>query len=553
MKKSLLIVLAAGAAIVAWADWPSAGGGPTRDNWAKAETALSPASAKDIKFLYTHKFDNTANGESALETPVLVSRIITWKGFKALMFVGSSNGTVYSMDSDLGRDFEKVTFGKTGGGAAATLLCPGGMTASIAVPGSISAGGRGGGGRGASGRGGGGGVGRGASGQARGGGGGGGGGGRGRGGVQPSVYAVGADGTLRWVREQDNDIEAEPAAKFVPANARLAGLAVSNNTIYAATEDSCGGNPNGLYALDISMAEGAPHPKKEVASFMTNGPGFAGDASVAIGADGTVFGQVAEGNGSVAGKYDDTVLALSEKTLEVKDYFTPSGSIAAVAKDVAVAGATPAVFEWNGKEIVVAGSRDGKIYLLDAKSLGGADHHTPLASSAVIAAADNKGDGNGIWNSFATDTDASGARWIYASINGPSAAMFATSNGAAPTGAIVALKVEDHGGASAGKPALTLQWISRDLISPAAPVVGNGLVYALSTGKSPRSTKTVAEHEKLAKPAVIYVLDAATGKELFSGAKATTYATSGVAIADGQFYYATHDNTVYAWGIETLK
>jgi hypothetical protein len=551
MKKSLLIVLAAVASIAAWADWPSAGGGPTRDNWAKAETALSPASAKDIKFLYTHKFDNTANGESALQTPVLVSRIITWKGFKALMFVGSSNGTVYSLDSDLSKDFEKVTFGKTAGGSA-TLLCPGGMTGDIAIAGSIGAGGRGGGGgggRGASGRGGGALVGRGASGQARGGGGGGGGGGRGRGGVQPSVYAVGADGMLRWVREQDNNIEAEPAAKFVPANARLAGLAVSNNVIYAATEDNCGGNPNGLYALDMSMAEGAPHPKKEVASFMTNGTGFAGNASVAVGADGTVFGQVAEGNGSVAGKYDDTVLALREKTLEVKDYFTPSGSGAAVAKDAAVAGATPAVFEWNGKEIVVAGSRDGKIYLLDAKSLGGADHHTPLASSAVIAAADNKGDGNGIWNSLATDTDAAGARWIYASINGASPATFPASNGAAPTGSIVALKVEDHG----GTPALAPQWISRDLVSPAAPVVGNGLVYALSTGKSPRMTKTVAEHEKVAKPAVIYVLDAATGKELFSGAKATTYATSGVAIADGQFYYATHDNTVYAWGIETLR
>jgi len=536
MKKSLPIVLAVAASIAAWADWPSNGGGPSRDHWAKAETAISPASAKDIKFLYVHKFDNAASGESAIGTPVLVSRIITWKGFKALMFVGTSNGTVYSADSDLSKDFEKVTFGKTTSSPAPTLLCPGGMTAGIAIPGSISAGGRGGGGaRGASGRGG--------------GGGGGGGGARVRAAVQPSGYAVGADGMLRWVREQDNNIDAEPAAKFVPANARVAGLAVSDNTIYAATEDNCGGNPNGLYAMDISAPEGGAHPTKTVASFMTNGTGFAGDASVAVDADGTVFGQVADGNGSVAGKYNDSVLALSEKTLEVKDYFTPSGSGAAVSKDAAVAGATPAVFEWNGKEIVVAGSRDGKIYLLDAKSLGGADHHTPLASSPAIVAADSKGDGNGIWNSFATDTDAAGARWIYASISGPSEAKFATSNGAAPTGSIVALKVEDHG----GKPALTLQWVSRDLISPAAPVVGNGVVYALSTGKSPRAAKTVAEHEKLAKPAVIYVLDAATGNTLFSGAKANTYATSGVAIADGQFYYATHDNNVYAWGIETLK
>ena len=62
---------------------------------------------------------------------------------------------------------------------------------------------------------------------------------------------------------------------------------------------------------------------------------------------------------------------------------------------------------------------------------------------------------------------------------------FAEANGAASDGAIVAFKVEDQG----GKPSLTPQWVSRDMLSPASPVTANGLVFALSTGLSPRVAK----------------------------------------------------------------
>src|SRR6185503_2935634 len=152
---------------------------------------------------------------------------------------------------------------------------------------------------------------------------------------------LGGDGWLRWVREQDGDIAVEPAAKFVPANSNVSGLAVANSTVYAATQNECGG-PNALYAMDISVpAEGADTPPKTVKSLPTNGTGFAGTGGVAIGADGTVFGQVADGNGSVAGKYSDTVLAMDGQTLAVKDYFTPNGARPSAAKEAPAAGATP--------------------------------------------------------------------------------------------------------------------------------------------------------------------------------------------------------------------
>src|SRR6185312_4892659 len=183
MKKFAVFAFAAAAGVMAWADWPSTGGGPARDGWAKSETALSPQTAKDIKLIYVHKFENAAKGENALGTPLVLSRIVTWKGFKALLYVGSANETVYAIDSELGREFSRSPLGakEKVAASASTPACPGGLTANITLPGSINAGGRG--------RGGGGGA-RGASGAARGGGGGGGRRVRPRG-PQPSVYAIG--------------------------------------------------------------------------------------------------------------------------------------------------------------------------------------------------------------------------------------------------------------------------------------------------------------------------------------------------------------------------
>jgi outer membrane protein assembly factor BamB len=92
-----------------------------------------------------------------------------------------------------------------------------------------------------------------------------------------------------------------------------------------------------------------------------------------------------------------------------------------------------------------------------------------------------------------------------------------------------------------GKPVLTPAWRSRDMVAPAAPAIINGLVVALSTGESARSKK--------GDPAKLYVMDADTGKELYVGDKATEYCTGGVAVANAQIYFVTHDGTLYAYGI----
>ncbi len=543
MKKSLPFALGitiAGAFLLS-GDWASSSGNPQRDGWQRAEFKLSRESAAkgDIKLLYSYKVDTKAQ---RMGSPALLGNIIGYKGFKALLFVGGASD-VYSVDFWTGKPYFKTHLDYAGEKpqvTASTATCPGGMTAAVTING--GSGGRGAaagppaGGRGAAG----------ASGPARGGGGGGGGGGRGAG---PNVLAVGADGKLQFLREQDGDNKATPPAKFLPANSRVSDLAVNANVVYAATQAECGGNPNALYAIDLST------PEKNVTSFPTNGSGFAGSAGVAIGLDGTVYGLIPDGQGSVAGKYNNTVVAMGAKDLAVKDYFTPSGAAPAIKKGSEAPGATPAVFQWNGKDVIISGGTDGRIYLLDSASLGGSDHHTPLAQSDVIAAADGV---NGIWNAFATWDDApppppqqgrgpggppatpapAGTRWIYASISGASPLKFPATNGGAPTGSIVAFKVVDQG----GKPSLVPAWSSRDMISPAAPAVTNGLVFALSTGQG-----------KTPKNAVLYALDSSTGKEVWSsGQTATSYATGGLAIDASIVLFATHDSQVHAYGIPIL-
>ena len=544
MKKALLIGIA-GAIAGGWllnADWASSSGNPQRDGWQHAEEKLSRASAAkgEIKLLYSYKVDQKPQ---RMGTPVTLGNIIGWKGFKALLFVNGA-AAVYSIDFWTGKPYFKTDIDSAADGAkpsaTATEMCPGGITAAVTINGG-SGGGRaaapGGGGRGASGGRGGGGV------------GGGGGGARGGSGpgVGPHVVAVGADGNLQFVRHQDGDNKATAPVRFLPANSRVSDLALSNNVVYAATQAECGGNPNALYAINLAV------PEKTVASFPTNGSGFAGSAGVAVATDGrAVYGLIPDGQGPVAGKYNNTVVALEPRSLAVKDYFTPSGAAPAVKKGAEVPGATPAVFSWKGKDMIIAGGPDGRLYLLDSSSLGGSDHHTPLAQSEIFAAADGV---NGIWNAFATWDDAPqpptpgrgapesppaapGTRWIFASITGPSPLKFANSNGPASTGSIVAFKVEDQG----GKPLVVPAWSSRDMVSPAAPAVTNGLVFALSTGQG-----------KTPKNAVLYALDSSTGKEIWSsGQTATSYANGGLAIDGSIVMFATHDSQIHAYGIPII-
>src|SRR5581483_4582732 len=328
---------------------------------------------------------------------------------------------------------------------------------------------------------------------------------------------------------------AMPPVKFLPAGSLASGVNLDESILYAATVGNCGG-PNAIYALDLENKEAS------VASFPTNGSAASGNGGTAIGNDGTVYAQIAEGNGSVAGKYNDTVLALTKGELKVKDYFTPTEKMPAVAHAPWAQGATPMVFTWKNRELLLAGARDGRLYLLDAASLGGADHHTPLYRSDPIAAQGSVQGAFATWEDPNTSTT-----WVYASVWGPAAtgAKFAASNGPAPNGSIVAFKVEERN----GKPVLVPGWSSANVASPSAPATANGVVFVVSTGLPQTGGVSVQQVESTAKPAVLYALDALTGKQLFQSPSASAFSYNrAVSVANGRVYFTTHDNTLYAYG-----
>lgn len=550
MKKFLTLALAAVVAtcVIRAADWPGQSGSPQRDGWARSEKAFTKENAAKIEFLYKYKAENQARGLNSIGSPIVNGFLITHLGFKEMLGFAGSGDNAWSVDADLNRIIWKTHFEYKADRpqvTSSTSVCPGGLTSAMVMPGSASvvAGARGGApaGRGAAGRG------PGAPGAAA--------PGRGPAGPPPvftppapqlmgagnfgrgaNFAVVSADGSLHVLNSSTGVERATPMA-FAPANAKLAALNTLNNIVYGASLDNCGGNPNALYVRDLNDAT------PRLFTFETEGGSAAGTGGTAIATDGTVYAQIPDGNGEVAGKYNDTVLAFTPE-LKVKDYFTPAGTLPATKKGVPTPGATPVVFTFKGRDLVVAGSRDGRLYLLDAKSLGGADHHTPLFRTEPVAAAETKFNGAGFQGTFSTyEEDNNGPRWVYASVWGPT--------GKATNGAIVAFQVEDQN----GQLALTQKWTSRDMATPAPVVTANGLVFALSMGQSARAAKedgtiySVAEKKALATKAVLYVLDGATGKDLYnSGSMATTFSNAGLAIANRRIYFTTNDNFVYSLG-----
>ncbi len=336
------------------------------------------------------------------------------------------------------------------------------------------------------------------------------------------VYVLTGDGYLHEQIMATGLDFAPPVKLFPAAGGSSFGLNINDKFVYTAAGSGCKNVADAIWSIDLNT------PDYTVASYKAQKLALAGLTGPAVGADGTAYISTGAGaDNPAAGIYANSVVALNQKDLKVKDWYTPSD--AAKSKTLS---ATPVVLTLKNKELIAAPGKDGTLVLLDSASLGGSDHHTPLAQTDRVA----KSPKRGAWQSLATWQDKAGASWVFASIVGPVApdAKFATANGSAPHGSIVAFKVEEKD----GRPVLTPSWVSRDLKSPAPPAIANGVVFALDGGGG-------SAH------ATLYALDAATGKELYSSGDAIDTYThlAGMSVGDGHVFFTTHDNTLYSFGI----
>ena len=477
--------------------WNAPDADAAHTNAQKAETEITTETvAKDFKFLWKLKLGKDSAKSSSFSEALLYPNLITGRGFKDLALLADAN-TVYAVDSELGelvwqKDFKSSSGPKACGNiqivneppqvihfGAPRPATPKSSTAPPPPPPSeeplprdqrrvgVAAGGGYFGLRG--------------------------------------VYAVTSDG---YIHEQimANGHDYAPPVKFFPApNGSSFGLNMNDKMVYTVAGSGCRNVANAVWSIDLNT------PDYKVSSYKTEKAFIGGFTGPAIGRDGTV--------------YVDTgsVLALDAKDLKVKDSYVP----AATGK---APNAGPVVLTYKDKELIAALVGDGTLVLLESASLGGADHHTPLAQTEKLS----RGAKRGAWESLASWRDKSGASWVFASISGPvePGVRFAANNGSAPHGSIVAFKVEEKD----GKMSLTPAWISRDLMNPAPPAIANGVLFALEAGGA---------------HATLYALDAATGKQLYSSGDAigTSTRLAGMSIGDGHVFFTTHDNTLYSFGI----
>jgi len=555
MKKFWLVALLATVTslLIPGADWPMQSGSPQRSGWAKSEHRLTKSNVNSLSLLFKYRADNQARGLSSLTAPIIDGNLITYRGFKEMLIFGASSDKVFSVDADLDKLLWQAQFntqGDKGQTQAPTPVCPGGLTAPVIMAGSSSASmhfavdaahapaaaramlPRP---------------------------------------LRPSpyfpplsqsiyplrpttftelaaVYAISSDGDLHIVNSSTGQDLIAPI-KFLPPNSKVTAVNIHDNTVYATTSGDCDGYQNALYAIDLM------NTSKPGASFGVRFGGFAGTGGSSIGNDGTVYVQAAYGSGDSMKNYHETVLALRAKTLQVKDYFTLPGK-AVNQKSVAAPGITPMVFSWKGRDLILAGGGDGRMYVLDSRSLGGADHRKPMFEGDPVASRSKDYDGNGFRGTFSSwqDVDTQN-RWIYVPLAGPpdKSTELPSVDGEPAGGSVAAFKING----SDAQPALQPLWVSREITSPAPPVIANGIVFALSTGTPARIAKkngehyTVAEWQAMATHATLYALDALTGKQLYSSGDAVPgfSTTGGLAVANGRVYFATHDNTVYCFGL----
>jgi outer membrane protein assembly factor BamB len=470
--------------------WTVPGNDPAHTGWQRGETEITPDTvSKDFKFLWKIKL---GTAKSSFSEPLLFPGLITGRGFKDLALLADAS-TVYAVDSELGeliwkKDFQSSSGPKACGNIQLVPEAPqvihfgahrpaGSRPAAPPPPetplprgqrrvGAVAGGGYFG---------------------------------------LRGIYVLTSDG---YIHEQimATGLDYAPPVKWIPAPGGSSfGLNMNDKVVYTFTGSGCNNIADQIWSIDVN------NPNYSVGNYKAEKLSLAGVTGPAIGTDGTAY--VATASGAVALSPD----------LKAKDWYTPSPA-------GKMLNASPVVLTYKGKELIAAPGGDGSLVLLDSQSLGGPDHHAPLAQTATLA----KGARRGAWESLAGFQDKGGVLWLLASLSGPvdPGVKFAVDNGPSPHGSIVAFKVEDKD----GKMSLTPGWISRDLVNPAPPAIANGVVFALEGGHG---------------HATLYALDAATGKQLYSSGDAIgTYSRlGGMSVGDGHVFFTTHDNTLYSFGI----
>jgi outer membrane protein assembly factor BamB len=523
-------------------EWLTWGYDQERSGWNRAETTLSPANVRGLKQLWSTQLNVPADKYvlSTMTAPVLVAGVATPQGAKNLLFVHGANDALFAVDADSGRIAWQKSFTNPNKVTAPVRdwLCPKTPNATPTID------------------------------KARG-----------------LVFFITNDGMLRGHSLADGAERLAPVPMVAPF-ARAWSLNLIDNVIYSPSGRACGEitDQNSLEytaaisglrrrgagpLLDASAVNAADvhdlaHPV--VTHFFTSGARPAapwGRGGVARAPGGVVL-ETSNGRYDPAGgDFSESVLKLSPRAARVMDSFTPSNWMDNLMHDLS-GSANPVVFNFAGKTLIAVSQKEAILRILDANSLGGANHQTPLWQSPRLGNDQKTGTdpGRGVWGAVTT-AEVSGRRFLYLPLWGnPSkdSPAFPVTNGAREDGSVLAFEVVNEGGKISAKPL----WTSTNMVMPDPPVVANGVVFALSTGgqalqngakpgdpRMPYDQSAVLRSTPVTNM-TLYAYDAVSGKQLWSSGKSLTdwVHFSEPVVAQGKVFLVTHDAHVLAFGLK---
>lgn len=491
-------------------EWTTSSYNPLRDAWQRNETKITPQNVKDMQLLWKVKLPIKTMGMQSFREPLLVSGVRTASGVKNLaVMVGASN-EVFGIDSDTGtvvwqRKLDWASEKPQEPGEGRGFICTNAQSATPVVS-PARAGDR-------------------------------------------TVYVLSSDGYLHSVSLETGEKKDAPIQVLPAPYGKPYGLNLVNNVVYTISGQGCGGNPNALYAVNLTT--------KKLSVSEPPQAGLWGVAGAVVGADGTIYFESGDGAyDAKAGLLSTSFEAFTfaDDSLKLKDYYSPSNHIWLTQRDLDM-NATPVAFTYRGTEYLVGSGKEGRFFLLNTKAMGGADHETPLYKTPLFSNTNANFQTEGTWGSHAAWTGKDGTQWVLAPTGSAPTVKFPIVNGPGPNGGIIAMKVADKG----GKPTLEPAWVSRDMMTAEPPAIANGVVFVVAggefTGQANDTEGGLFSAEariKKSVPAKLYALDALTGKELFSsGGQITSFLhQAGPAVANGKVVFGTFDGTVYCYGIK---
>jgi outer membrane protein assembly factor BamB len=527
IRKTLIAALVLSSVSLSAADYLTEGVDIARTGWLKDEKVFTTGNVAGMKLLWKIKLPSTPRQMHNLFPPLIAERVATPQGTREMAVVAGVTDDLFGIDVATGEMMWRRHFSDSyqeppagPGGSQYRTLCPGGQTDVPVVAPSATTG-------------------------------------------KYTIYTVSWDGRLRQV-DLATGQEIAPAEKFMPSNGKPYALNLSNNTIYTASAQGCGGVANAFYSFDLAT--------RKASVFTPAGGGMWGRRGVAIGPDGTVYMGTGDarfdpatknlGNGIVAVKLD------ANKQIHLVDFFAPKNANWMQRRDLDV-NVTPVLFDYKGTKFLVGTSKECRLWLLDRDGLGGEDHRTPLYTSPLLCNDQQGYDGQGVWGSMAAWQDNAGNQWVVVPFWGAVSKQFhAPVEHARPTGGGVgAYKVEQRN----GKWQLTPAWLSRNMDLAEEVLIANGVAFVSDSGED--ATQTIPDRAwdepgggRLgggldsssprripgSRHATLYALDAVTGKELWSSGNqiASWSHFSGLTAANGRVYIGTFDGTLYCFGVK---